>query len=50
MLKNILRISAVIVIALVFGAIGMIVGAYLAGIMPSNSSSTVFKVTKPQAR
>ena len=31
MLKNILRISAVIVIALVFGAIGMIIGALLGG-------------------
>ena len=31
MLKNILRIFAVIVIALVFGAIGMIVGALLGG-------------------
>ena len=31
MFKNILRIFAVIVIALVFGAIGMIVGALLGG-------------------
>ena len=31
MLKNILRISAVIVIALVFGTIGMIIGALLGG-------------------
>ena len=31
MFKNILRIFAVIVIALVFGAIGMIIGALLGG-------------------
>ena len=31
MFKNVLRIFAVIVIALVFGAIGMIIGALLGG-------------------